>query len=249
MIGIKDLKLPFLEFAKPFKSAAFYLIAFRTNLSEKRKAWRTPTEQKRKIAFMGHGIRKLLSVVVASWTVGFFLFLGYIIFLKSISHPSPISVVFTGGGERVETGLRLLESGKVSLLFISGVAKETSLPVLLDKYPEIHLKDTSGIELGTHAIDTTGNALETAQWLIDRAPDCEVCTLIDSDYHLPRSLLALRCHSRSQIKFIPFSVSSHNRPWLWRIKLFIQEYHKFIAYLAVPFFGSEHFLYQPHLYK
>jgi uncharacterized SAM-binding protein YcdF (DUF218 family) len=146
-------------------------------------------------------------------------------------HPviSPYAVVFTGGADRVETGLRLVQEGRVRHLLISGVPASTDLLMILEAHPAIFRVDPEAITLGTRARDTIGNAVETATWLRAQSGAEHVCTLIDSDFHMPRSLWELRNQLEESWLIQPCALSTSNRPWPWRVRFFLAEYHKMIG--------------------
>ncbi len=74
-------------------------------------------------------------------------------------------VVLTGGSERVATGLRLLAENKAERMFISGVhpAVDVAKLIRLAGRPVADLD--SRVEAGHGALDTGGNAAETAAWM------------------------------------------------------------------------------------
>jgi uncharacterized SAM-binding protein YcdF (DUF218 family) len=103
--------------------------------------------------------------------------------------PTDAIVVLTGGSERLRVGLDLLRQGKAPLLFVSGVHPDTTLDALLadEPLPEA-LKER--VILGYVAVDTVGNAVETAVWMRER--HLSSLRLVTAAYHMPRSLLEFR---------------------------------------------------------
>jgi uncharacterized SAM-binding protein YcdF (DUF218 family) len=98
-------------------------------------------------------------------------------------------VVLTGGSERLRVGLDLLRQGKAPLLFVSGVHPETTLDdLLIDETLSPALRQR--VILGYVAVDTVGNAVETAVWMNDR--HIHSIRLVTAAYHMPRSLLEFR---------------------------------------------------------
>ena len=170
------------------------------------------------------------------WLTGLMAFLLFSASLCSPRPVQPVAVVFTGGSERVETSLRLLATGQVQKLLISGVAPGSDLPIILEKCGASASTDRSAVysfpphsvELGLRALDTLGNAMEASKWLQSQ-PALNSCSLIDSDYHLARSLWELRRRLPSHWKVEPFCISSAGKPWSLRAELFLKEYHKWIA--------------------
>jgi uncharacterized SAM-binding protein YcdF (DUF218 family) len=130
---------------------------------------------------------------VAAWAVGLVWYAAAI----PVSDPTATGrqadaiVVLTGGSERVQEGLRLLEAGKGRALFISGVPARVA-PVdlwrALGVVPSPHA--AGRIELGHAAADTLGNARETAAWA--RRHGHRSLRLVTAAYHMRRALLEFR---------------------------------------------------------
>ncbi len=113
-------------------------------------------------------------------------------------------VVLTGGKDRIDAALRLLADAKGRRLLISGVHPQTSGDA-------IRLTVASGAELFDccvdidHALDTQGNAEETAKWA--RFHDFSSMIVVTSDYHMPRSLLLMR-ETMPKARIVPHAVHS-----------------------------------------
>jgi uncharacterized SAM-binding protein YcdF (DUF218 family) len=141
------------------------------------------------------------------------------------------AVVFTGSFDRIDVGLRLLASGSVTRLFISGVNGAAGLnpdsfveqfsarnPDIVD-LPQIV---KCCVELGQLANDTVQNALETGCWL-RRAGLADPILLITSKDHMARALLALSASLPGR-SFLPYpsdgdaSTSRDVRPFAERLK-------------------------------
>lgn len=101
--------------------------------------------------------------------------------------PADAIVVLTGGSERLHVGLTLLRQGLAPLLFVSGVHPETTLDALLAEEDPIPPSLRERIILGHVAMDTVGNAVETAVWM--NAHHLTSLRLVTAAYHMPRSLL------------------------------------------------------------
>jgi len=93
-------------------------------------------------------------------------------------------VIFTGGKTRLQVALTLFEAGKGRYLLISGVNPDSTLPQTINQLPH-----KSHITLGYDALDTVGNAGETARWAHNK--NIKSIRLITSNYHMPRSLFEL----------------------------------------------------------
>lgn len=182
-------------------------------------------------------IQRLLQcglAMVIAWLIGLMAFLAFSASLCSPRSSRPVAVVFTGAPERVETSLQLIAKRQVQKLLISGVDPGVDLLMILEKWTPSTPRDGSPlssllcVELGPRALDTIGNAIEASEWL-QRQPALTSCSLIDSDYHLARSLWELRRRLPSTWRVEPFCVSSAGKPWSLRAGLFLREYHKWIA--------------------
>jgi len=121
---------------------------------------------------------------------------GFIWFLRAVQETAADAsgadaiVVLTGGTERVETGLRLLEEGVAPRLFVSGVHPESRLADLA-RGAEVDPARLAGrVELGHAAASTRGNAVEIAAWAKQR--DIASIWLVTAGYHMPRARTELR---------------------------------------------------------
>lgn len=140
-------------------------------------------------------------------------------------------VVLTGGHARVSAAIRLLEEGRASRLLISGVhpgttreqlAKVTASPMPLEK---------SSVDLDRVALNTAGNAAETASWA--RKNGFTSLLLVTSAYHLPRASAELSdaLPSVDLIAYPVFSKELKLDTWYREpatIRLLMREYVKYI---------------------
>jgi uncharacterized SAM-binding protein YcdF (DUF218 family) len=99
-------------------------------------------------------------------------------------------VVLTGPGGRLEPAYALLQKGASNRIFVTGVYTKLTKPQLLkllgDPPPEVAAR----IELGYRALDTRGNAEETAAWF--NSQNLKSMRLVTSGYHMRRSLILFR---------------------------------------------------------
>jgi len=146
-------------------------------------------------------------------------------------------VVLTGGSDRLKEGLMLLAQGEGKQLLISGVHANTDIPALLQTADlAADLRPTAAeiaccITVGYEAGDTTGNAQESARWMVER--DLHSLRLVTADYHMPRSLLEFHA-AMPEVKILPHPVFpetvKRDQWYLWpgTTSLIIREYHKFL---------------------
>ena len=140
-------------------------------------------------------------------------------------------VVLTGGSERVATGLRLLAENKAERMFISGVhpAVDVAKLIRLAGRPVADLDRR--VEAGHGALDTGGNAAETAAWIRQRG--YRSLRLVTGYYHMPRSLFEFRM-TLPEAEVIPHPVfPNHVKQSTWWLRpataaLIIGEYNKYL---------------------
>ncbi|MFN3636560.1 MAG: YdcF family protein [Rhizobium rhizophilum] len=122
---------------------------------------------------------------------------GFLVFADSVTGMRPPEtvkadaiVVLTGGYQRIEQAIDLLKRGYGERLLISGVNPATT-PGQIRKAtrtsPDIF---ECCVDIGYGAIDTIGNANETAIWIRDKG--YRSVLVVTSNYHLARSLMELR---------------------------------------------------------
>jgi uncharacterized SAM-binding protein YcdF (DUF218 family) len=180
---------------------------------------------------------------------GFFWLFGLILFTRIIpSVPLDLKtttdgiVIFTGGKTRLEVALDLFQQNKGKYLLISGVNPDSTLPQRIEKLPL-----ASHVTLGFEALNTAGNAQETAVWA--HAHHLKTIRLITSNYHMPRSLLELQSLI-PDVEIIPHPVvrDSFLNPKWWfdseTLYLVVQEYNKFLFSLIRRFFENPQIIFK-----
>ncbi len=165
-------------------------------------------------------------IALACWLIGFCAFGLYAYLMKYAAVPQAQAiVVLTGGAERLQTALELLEQQKAPRMLISGVNSRVSTKDLLQKLDKEYLPL---IELGYSAENTYGNALETKKWLKEN--HIQSILLVTSFYHIPRSLFEMRAQlPNTEIYPVPvFAGRSSEWPRTRSAWLVFVEYNKFI---------------------
>jgi len=125
-----------------------------------------------------------------AWPAGFAMFL---VLAGCPVPPPPVTdgiVALTGGGERIEAALRLLESGRAGRLLITGIGGGTDLATLARRADIDAARLTDRVSLGRAATSTHGNALETEAWV--REHDVGSLIVVTAWYHMPRAALELQ---------------------------------------------------------
>jgi uncharacterized SAM-binding protein YcdF (DUF218 family) len=140
-------------------------------------------------------------------------------------------VVLTGGSDRLVTGLQLLADNKAERMFISGVGPKVEVGLLI-KLAGQPIDDLQGrVEAGHGALDTEGNAAETADWM--HAHGYKSLRLVTGSYHMPRSLLEFN-RALPETEVVPHPVFPghvQQKTWLLRpgtAALIIREYNKYL---------------------
>lgn len=141
-----------------------------------------------------HGATRPLAILltlllVLAWSAGFGIFAW-----RATRPPGPPPradgiVVLTGGADRVQAGLSLLQADRAQLMLISGVRPGLDLNSLIWasglRLPREH--DLAGrITLGHVATSTVGNAIEAAGWA--RANGLHSLIVVTAGYHMQRAL-------------------------------------------------------------
>ena len=130
-------------------------------------------------------MRRLLIIFIlftAAWL------LGFLAFTYRINHFRPDDgtktdaiIVLTGGKNRISEAVKLLNDGLGDKLFISGVAKETSLDDL-SRRGDLSIQSKREITLDKRSTNTVENAIEAAEWI--RQNKIKSIRLVTSNYHI-----------------------------------------------------------------
>lgn len=121
---------------------------------------------------------------------GLFAFVGKL--PRQVENPdgrTDAIVVLTGGSERLAAGFALLSQGRAEKLFISGVGRGTSREAIRSRAGTAERFECC-VAIGREALNTRGNAEETAAWL--QAQGFNSLRVVTASYHMPRSLLEMR---------------------------------------------------------
>ncbi len=116
-------------------------------------------------------------------------------------------VALTGGKARIGEAVRLLSEGRAKRMLISGVHPTTTSGQLSRLVPNGRKLFTCCIDLGRQAEDTTGNALETSNWV--ELHEFTSIIVVTSSYHMPRTRIELELVLPDTVIF-PHSVEPRN---------------------------------------
>ncbi|MFN7662468.1 MAG: YdcF family protein [Alphaproteobacteria bacterium] len=181
-------------------------------------------------------LKKLLILIFLTWIGGFFIYLYQINHFTNYPISADGIVILTGGRDRIEKGLRLLNVAPEKPLLITGVRTKGQLQEVASTH-----SPTSQIDLGFKATTTRENAQEIAEW--NKIKLCKSLLVVTSHYHMPRSLLELQA-ALPTVKLIPYSIVSSSfqkRKWLKKpyfLYLLFKEYNKYLVVLSEMYLKS-----------
>lgn len=185
---------------------------------------------------LGAGVTVLFVVIIAAIGLAAGSFMRFSTDVIGLKPPRDIAeadgiVVLTGGRQRIDQAVRLLDEGAAKRLLISGVNPATTgqqIQLLTSAEPALF---ECCVDIGHDAIDTRGNANEAALWV--REHGYENVIVVTSNYHMPRSLMELQ-RVDNETHFIPYPVANRQYgglDWLrdpMVLNVLASEYGKFI---------------------
>ncbi len=189
---------------------------------------------------------------IAFWTVGSVLLAfvaGFGVFSSHVSsmmapaaqRDADAIIVLTGGQSRIDAAIDLLKSGKGKRLLISGVNPVAGLEDLRRATGADASLFSCCVDIDHAALDTIGNAEESARWLQANAYASVI--LVTNNYHMPRSMLEMRRMGES-VEILPYPVVNtrlDRGEWLTRpdaLRVLFTEYTKFLAAFARGVFAG-----------
>lgn len=182
-----------------------------------------------------------LLVMTLIWTAGLFAFAARVQQSTPMPYPAPADgiVVLTGANsnERIAAAIDLLAERLGRRVLVSGVNREVTRDQLRRASGTARRLYDCCVDLGFTAVDTVGNARETAEWA--KAMRFRSLIVVTTDYHLPRAMLELRAVLRPNAFILePYAVPTRAlkaRNW-WRspsaTRLMVVEYSKYLAILG-----------------
>jgi uncharacterized SAM-binding protein YcdF (DUF218 family) len=183
-----------------------------------------------------HDLRVFLGVIfllLLAYGLSFVLFVSN---LPSAPEGLPRAdgiVALTGGGERLDTAVALLERGVGKRLLVSGVAQETTKETV-GKMADGGARFACCADIGYAAEDTHGNAEEAAEWTRDN--HFSRLVVVTARYHMPRTLQEFSA-AMPDVALIPYPVNQSRIDlsgwWLHArtVGLLHREYVKYLASL------------------
>ncbi|MDR2856280.1 MAG: YdcF family protein [Novosphingobium sp.] len=166
-------------------------------------------------------IRRILSLVVLIWLMGFVWF--------AVALPGPHDggrsdavVVLTGGGGRIGRGFEALRKGWAGRMLVSGVDREVRPGEFAAEYKVPPALMACCVTLGFQSVDTRSNARETAQWIARN--HIRSVRLVTTDWHMRRAVLELRAQLPGHVELIRDAVPSQPS-----LRTLLREYNKLLA--------------------
>lgn len=165
-------------------------------------------------------IRRLFSALLLLWL------LGFVAFVALLPRPAPLGrtdgiVVLTGGPNRIQRGLDLLEQGQARRMLVSGVNLTVRRRDFLNQHRVSRRLFDCCVDLGHEAIDTRSNAEETAAWV--RRNRYRSIRLITTDWHMHRSRFELDQLIPDGVTIQTDAVRSDPD-----LRVLLSEYHKYL---------------------
>ena len=166
-------------------------------------------------------IGRIASLLAVVWALGFLWF--------AMALPQPAGkektdaiVVPTGSGGRIPRGLAMLRDGAAPQMLGTGVFSSVTRGEFAAEYGVSPQLMECCVTLGFAALDTRGNARETADWVAEN--NVRSLRLVTSDWHMRRAARELEGKLPAGTVIVRDAV--HSQPSLWILFL---EYHKLLA--------------------
>ncbi|MBB6260888.1 uncharacterized SAM-binding protein YcdF (DUF218 family) [Paenochrobactrum gallinarii] len=181
-----------------------------------------------------------ISVILLSCII--VLAVGFFIFSEKVGNmlppadlePADAIIVLTGGKARLDVAIELLQDKKGQRLLISGVHPTTNKKALQRVTIANEALLNCCIDLDRTALNTIGNATESAQWI--RSHNYKRVIVVTNNYHMPRSILELS-RLMDNVEFIPYPVVNsdlRNTNWVTQgdvLRVLLTEYVKYLGAL------------------
>lgn len=166
-------------------------------------------------------IRRLFAFVLVAWALGF-LWFAFTLPQPAGAERTDAIVVATGAGGRIPRGLDMLRAGAAPQMLVTGVDAEVKPREFAAEYKVEPRLMRCCVTLGFAAMDTRGNARETADWVGQEK--VRSIRLVTSDWHMRRAARELEGALPGDVAIIRDAVRS--QPTL---RMLFLEYHKLLA--------------------
>ncbi|MEQ9662772.1 MAG: YdcF family protein [Parasphingopyxis sp.] len=151
-------------------------------------------------------IRRIASLLVLAWVFGFAAFVLWLPGVGDDERETDAIIVLTGGKDRIERGIELMEKSRAERMLVSGVNR-TVRPVELaeENGADVALFDCC-IDLDQDSVDTRSNGEQAGEWL--RRNDFKTVRLITTDWHMPRARFELSREIDEDVSIYPDAIES-----------------------------------------
>lgn len=167
-------------------------------------------------------IGKSIAFVVVVWALGFVWFSLALPQAAPTGMTSQAVVVPTGEGGRIPRGLEVLRSDLAAKMLVTGVDTDVRPAEFAAEFEVSDALMDCCVTLGFDALDTRGNASETAKWVAEN--DYADLRLVTSDWHMRRTVLELSRRLPDSVVVIQDAVKTEAD-----LSTLFVEYHKLLA--------------------
>ena len=167
-------------------------------------------------------IARIAGFVLMVWLIGFVWFAFSLPQAAPLREATDVIVVPTGGVGRIDRGVELLRRGAADKLLVTGVDAEVRPVEFAAEYDISPQELDCCVVLGFSALDTRGNARETAEWI--REGKYRSLRLVTSDWHMRRAASELGPVLPAGVTVVQDAVSTEPS-----LKMLFLEYHKLLA--------------------
>ena len=167
-------------------------------------------------------IARIAGFVLMVWLIGFVWFAFSLPQAAPLREATDVIVVPTGGVGRIDRGVELLRRGAADKLLVTGVDAEVRPVEFAAEYELSPQEMDCCVVLGFSALDTRGNARETAEWI--REGKYRSLRLVTSDWHMRRAASELGPVLPAGVTVVQDAVSTEPS-----LKMLFLEYHKLLA--------------------
>lgn len=166
-------------------------------------------------------MRRVLATLAILW------FIGFAWFTTALPGPydggvSEVVIVPTGAAGRIEHGLKVLEKNEAKEMLVTGVDREVKPGEFAAQFDVPMETMECCVTLGFDAVDTRGNATETAEWIKKRG--VTKLRLVTTDWHMRRARNELEQRIPDNVEIIGDAVQSEPS-----LRILFLEYHKYLA--------------------
>ena len=167
-------------------------------------------------------IARIAGFVLMVWLIGFVWFAFSLPQAAPLREATDVIVVPTGGVGRIDRGVELLRRGAADKLLVTGVDAEVRPVEFAAEYELSPQEMDCCVVLGFSALDTRGNARETAEWI--REGKYRSLRLVTSDWHMRRAASELGPVLPAGVTVVQDAVSREPS-----LRMLFLEYHKLLA--------------------